>query len=141
MPTFEDIEVPQGRFIGWGKVGQVIEIDVLSYDETGGTDFNNNECPQVSGFLTKDADNYTEKGTKLEKLKAGELVNLTCGQANIKKGIKMADPTRGDILRVTFADIYTTGKGEGKEFKVQIARGQGTGRPGDEGDSVSTEDL
>lgn len=139
--TFEDIDVPQGRFIGWGEIGQVIEIDVLSYGETDGSDFNGNECPLVSGFLTADATNFTDKGTKRETLKAGELVNVTCGQANLKKGVKIADPNRADVLRITYVDEYKTAKGTGKEFKVQIARGQGTGRSGEEGDSVSTEDL
>lgn len=142
-PTWKKIEVPQGRFIGWGKIGQSVTIDVLDYQPSGGTDFNGNTCPLVTGTLVEDCDNYTDKGTSKERLKAGELVSVTCGQANLRKGILACDPKRGDLVRLTFTDTYTASKGEGKVIEVEHAPGAGGGShaAGDSSDSVGEDDL
>src|SRR5690606_31612875 len=83
--TWEEIEIPQGTFIGWGEIGQTITGKVLSFAAEGGSDFNGNPCPQVVLELTETVDNYKDKGTTKETLDAGELVTLTCGQANLKR--------------------------------------------------------
>lgn len=140
MPEWKKVPVPQGRFIGWGQKGQSVTIDVLDFDPTGGSDFNGNSCPQLTGTLVEDCDNYTDKGTKKERLKAGEMVVVTCGQANLRKGILICDPKRGDLVRLTFTDTYQTGKGDGKVIEVEHAPGAG-GKRHDEGDSVSEDEL
>lgn len=122
MPEFKTIEVPQGRFIGWGQKGQCITVKVMSYDPNGGKDFNGNICPQMIGTLTDDADNYKDKGTAKERLDAGELVTVTAGVANLKRGLMAAEPTPNDIVRMTFTDTYKTANGDGKVIEVQIAR-------------------
>jgi hypothetical protein len=122
MPEFQDVDIPQGAFIGWGKQGQTVTVTVASFDPTGGSDFNNNPCPLLVGTLTEAADNYRDQGTTHEQLDAGELVTITAGQANLKRGLLAADPKPGDIVRMIFTDTYKTASGTGKTIKVQIAR-------------------
>lgn len=121
-PEFTKVEVPQGRFIGWGKKGQSVTVKVMTYDPNGGKDFNGNICPQMVGTLTEEADNYRDKGTTHERLPAGELVTVTAGVANLKRGLQAADPHPGDLVRMTFTDTYKTANGDGKVIEVQIAR-------------------
>jgi hypothetical protein len=133
MPEFQDVDVPRGRFIGWGKVGQTITVKVASYDPTGGSDANGKVCPQMVGTLTEAADNYRDRGTTLEQLDAGELVTVTAGIANLKAGLLAADPKPGDLVRMEFIDTYKTANGTGKSIKIQIARGAAN--------AVSADDL
>lgn len=122
MTDWQDIDIPQGTFIGWGEIGQTVTGKVLSYSADGGTDFGNNPCPQVVIELTEAATNYKDKGATKETIDSGELVTLTCGQANLKRSIVAASLTVGDLVRVKFDDTYKTANGEGKSFKVQVAR-------------------
>jgi hypothetical protein len=123
MPEFQKIEIPQGTFIGWGRKGQQVTVKVASFDPTGGKDFNGATCPQMIGTLTDDCTNYKDKGATEETLKAGEMVTVTAGVANLKRGLLAADPTPGDIVRMTFSDTYKTANGDGKVIDVEIARG------------------
>lgn len=122
MTDWQDIDIPQGTFIGWGEVGQTITGKVLSFAAEGGTDFSQNPCPQVVLELTETVDNYKDKGTVKETIESGELVTLTCGQANLKRAITAASLNVGDLVRVKFDDTYKTANGTGKSFKVQVAR-------------------
>lgn len=122
---FDEVEIPQGTFIGWGKIGQTITVKVLSYAVEGGTDFNGNTCPQLVGELTVGCDNYKDKGATHETIDAGELVTVTCGLANLKKGITAAQPVPGDVVRMAYESDYKTASGTGKTIKVAIARGAG----------------
>ncbi len=90
-------------------------------------------CPQLIGTVTEDCDNYREKGTVHERVKAGEMVTVNGGIANLKKGLLLADPTPGDLVRMAFVDTYKTKEGEGKVIQVEIARG--------EPDAVSEDDI
>jgi hypothetical protein len=133
MPDqFTTIEVPTGLFISWGKLGQTVTVRTVSFDPTGGRDFNNNVCPQLIGTLTEDCDNYREKGTQHERLRAGEMVTVNGGVANLKKGLLLCDPKVGDLVRLTYADTYKTAQGDGKVIKVEHAKA-----PSD----ISEEDL
>ena len=78
--TWEDVEIPQGTFIGWGAKGQTVTGKVLSYSPDGGSDFAGNPCPQVVLELTEDADNYKDKGATRETLASGEFVTVTAGR-------------------------------------------------------------
>lgn len=142
-PEWKKVDVPQGRFIGWGKKGQTVTVDVLDYEEHGGKDFNGNICPQFTGTLVEDCDNYLDKGTKHERLKAGDLVTVTCGLVNLKKAVKAAEPTRRDMIRMVYADDVRVTDGTVKVFEVFIAKGAGGGSHGDGGsdDTVSGDDL
>lgn len=122
MPDFEKVEVPQGRFIGWGRKGQRVTVKVMSFDPTSGSDFSGKSCPQLIGELTESCTNYKDKGTVEETLDAGELVTVTAGLANLKRGLLAADPKVGDIVRMTFSDTYKTANGDGKVIDVEIAR-------------------
>jgi hypothetical protein len=119
--NWEDIEVPQGTYIGWGEIGQTITLEVVSYGDTAGTDFNGNPCPQLVGTLIMDAINY-RKGIR-ETLAKGGFVTVQCGQANLAKGIRAAAVEPGNLVRIKFEDTYETTKGtEGKAFKVSVNR-------------------
>lgn len=126
MPDFKTIEVPSGRYIGWGKQGQQVTVKVVSYDPTGGRDFNGSIVPQVTGELTEPCTNYTDlRGDRNEEtLPTGELVTIQGSTVNLKKGLLLADPQPGDLLRMTYVDRYkTTAGNDGKVIKVEHAPG------------------
>lgn len=124
--NWNDIEsnvIPDGRYIGWGKIGQAITGEVIKYADEGGTDFNGSPCPLLILELVDAADNYRDKGTTLERLEAGELVSISAGQANLARHLRGTEPKPGDVVRITFASTYKGSKGEGKSFEMKIARG------------------
>ena len=121
MSEWEDVEAARGSFIGWGEVGQTVTLEVVSYSDTGGQDFNGNACPQVVGILTMDAVNY-RKGEK-ETIAKGEFVTINCGQASLAKKIRVAALDPGNLCRIKYEDTYKTTKGtDGKAFAVQVNR-------------------
>lgn len=123
---FQDVEVPRGRFIGWGnKPPQKVTVKVISFDPTGGTDFNGNICPLMLGNLVEACDNYRDKGAVKERLDADELVSVKGATANLKAGLLAADPKPGDVVQMDFTDTYKTSNGTGKTIDVRIARGAG----------------
>lgn len=126
QPQWQDVEVPQGAFIGWGEKGQTIVGRVLSFSVEGGTDFNGNKCPQMVLELTGDAVNYKDKGTTKETIASGEMVTITAGQANLRNNLLAALPSTDDLISIRYDDDYKTANGTGKSFKVQIARGHFT---------------
>jgi hypothetical protein len=144
MAEFEKVEVPTGRFIGWGPAKgpsnppQTVTVNVIDFDATGGKNFNGDPCPQLMGTLAEDATNYRDKGATKETIEAGELVTVTAGTANLKKGLLIADPKRGDLVRMSYNDTYQTAQGDGKVIAVEIARGAGADTSGDK---VSEDDL
>jgi hypothetical protein len=139
---YEKVEVPQGRFIGWGRKPttppQTVIVKVSEYDEAGGKTPppNSTVVPQFSGTLLEDADNYRDAGTEKEQIKAGELVTVTCGIANLRKGIKAAEPHPGDTVKLVYNDQYDTAEGKGKVIEVFIKRGSP-----DDDDAVSEDEL
>jgi len=124
-PQFEDIDIPQGSFIGWNELGQTVTGKVVSYSNDGATDFNDQPCPQLVIELTEQAVTFKDKGSVKETIDAGEFATITAGQANLKKALQAAVLAVGDIVRIRYESNYKTGKGEGKAFKVQVARGAG----------------
>jgi len=122
-PQFEDIDIPQGSFIGWAELGQTVIGNVVSYSNDGATDFNDQPCPQLVVELTEPAVTFKDKGATRETLDAGEFATITAGQANLRKALQVSLVAVGDIVRIKYESNYKTGKGEGKAFKVQVARG------------------
>jgi hypothetical protein len=121
----ETVEVPQGTFIKWNKVGQVVAGKVLRYSPTGGSDFDGEPCPIVELELLAPAVNFDKNDNEVT-LPAGERVAITAGQANLKRGLEEATPKATDKLRVEFSGTYSTTKGsKGKEFGIKIIRGSG----------------
>lgn len=126
QPNWEDVEVPRGAYIGWGlRAGQHVTGVVLEYAPTGGVDFNQNVCPALAIELVENAwsadkaQNYTEH-------RAGDLVQLNCGQVSLKRAVHAADPSPGDLVKITLENILAgAGKqgGDVKEFGIKIVRG------------------
>jgi quercetin dioxygenase-like cupin family protein len=127
--NWEEIEVPRGSFISWAdKPGQIVQGAVVTYDPRGGTDFNDQPCPQVIIDLTAHAESINKAGEVFE-YDAGDMVTVNAGQANLAKALRKADPQPGDLLKITYADTEKSAKGTVKVFAVKIARGSGTARP------------
>lgn len=123
MTEFTKVEVARGDFIGWAsKPPQTVIVKVQSFDPLGGTDANDKPCPQLVGTLTEDTVSYRNQGTEKRDVKAGDLVTVTAGIANLKAGLLAADPKPGDVVKMDFNDTYKTAKGTGKVIEVLIAR-------------------
>jgi hypothetical protein len=122
-----EVAVPQGTFIGWGRVGQTITGIVRGYSADAGSDFKNEPCPLLTLELTAPAENYRDKGTTRETIAAGELVSITAGQAGLRRRLHAITPPPrvGDAMRVMYDGTYPTGKGDGKSFEVKHVAGAG----------------
>ena len=125
MTTWETVEVPRGAYIGWGtKKGQHVTGKVLDYQPEGGTDFNGNPCPSAAIELTEDAASFNKDGERSTHA-AGEIVQLNAGQVSLKRALRAADPSPGDLVKITLVNLAKTDKGTVKEFDIKIARGAG----------------
>jgi hypothetical protein len=125
MPTWEEIEVPRGAYVGWGsKPGQHITGKILEYSYDGGTDFNQEKCPAATIELTEAAASFTKDGDRSDH-PAGAIIQLNAGQVSLKRALRMADPEPGDLIKITFSNLVKTDKGSVKEFSIKIARGAG----------------
>ena len=122
-----EVAVPQGTFVGWGRIGQSVTGYVRGYSEDGGSDFNGAPCPLLTLELTEPAENYRDKGATRETIPVGELVSITAGQAGLRRRLLAITPSPrvGDAMRVEFSGTYPTGKGEGKDFTVRHVAGAG----------------
>jgi hypothetical protein len=125
QPPWETIEVPQGSFIGWGDhAGQYVMGKVISYDATGGTDFNQQVCPRLDVELHEPAASFTKEGTRSD-YPAGAFVALNCGLANLKRSIIAAQLNIGDLVKITLTSFEKVDRGTVKIFEVKVARGAG----------------
>lgn len=138
MPEYREIEVPAGNFIGWAARAtnppQTVTIKVLDFDPTGGRDANGNVCPQLTGTIVEDTVSYREKGTAKVDVKVGELVQVTCGLINLKKGLLIANPQRDDLVRLSHVDDVKVSDGTVKVIKTEHAPGAGA-------DSIGEDEL
>ena len=125
MTQWETVEVPRGAYIGWGtKKGQHVTGKVLDYSPEGGTDFNGKPCPSATIELTEEAASFNKDGDR-STYAAGELVQLNAGQVSLKRALRAADPSPGDLVKITLVNLAKTDKGTVKEFDIKIARGAG----------------
>lgn len=131
MTEWNTVEIPRGTFLSFAKKGQVFTVKVVSFDPAGGRDFNDGICPQLVGTLTEDADNYRDKGTTHEALKAGTLVTINAGLYDVRKGLLIADPKPGDLVRMTYEADEKVDKGTVKRIKVEHARAGAIDEPDD----------
>lgn len=144
--AWETIEVPRGAYIGWGtRSGQHVTGEVLDYDPTGGTDYNDDPCPQLEIELTERAASYNKAGDRTN-YEPGELVVLTCGQVSLKRAVKKADLKAGDLVKITLENLVRVANGEVKEFGIQVDRSGGgsskvkSGKAADDGGSAADDD-
>ena len=123
MTDWEEISVPKGAYIGWGnKPGQHVTGKVLEYAPDGGTDFAGNRCPSVAIELTEKAASVNKEGVRTD-FDTGEIVQLNAGQVSLKRALRAADPSPGDLVKITLDNLVKTANGTVKEFRIQIARG------------------
>jgi len=126
MPEWEDINIPAGSFVGWGsKQGQHITGRVLDFSIDGGTDFGGNKCPILAIELTEKAASFNKDGDRTD-IDAGEIVQITCGQVKLKTGVRAANPSPGDLMKIELTGVTKTSQGNTlKDFSIKIARGAG----------------
>lgn len=125
MTTWEEIEVPRGAYISWGtKTGQHVTGKVLEFAPDGGTDFAGNRCPSVTIELSEPAASVNKEGDRTNH-DAGEIVQLNAGQVSLKRALRAADPSPGDLVKITLENLVKTANGSVKEFGIKIARGAG----------------
>jgi hypothetical protein len=123
MTEWEEVEVPRGAYISWGtKAGQHVTGRVVDYNLTGGNDFNEQPCPQIAVELTEPAASINKEGERTD-FEPGELVQLNAGQVSLKRALRAADPSPGDLVKIILSDLVKTAKGTVKEFSIKIARG------------------
>lgn len=125
MTEWEEVEVPRGAYIGWGsKPGQHVTGKVLEYSLDGGTDFAGNPCPSIAIELTEPAASFNKEGVRTD-YPAGELVQLNAGQVSLKRALRAADPSPGDLVKIELQNLVKTSNGTVKEMGIKIARGAG----------------
>lgn len=125
MTTWEEVQVPRGAYLGWGtKKGQHVTGKVLEYSHDGGTDFGGNPCPTAAIELTEAAASFNKDGDRTD-YEAGTIIQLNAGQVSLKRALRAADPSPGDLVKITLSNLAKTDKGTVKEFNIQIARGAG----------------
>lgn len=125
MTNWETIDVPRGAYISWGtKTGQHVTGKVLEYSIDGGTDFSGNTCPTITIELIEPAASINKDGDRTN-FDAGEIVQLNAGQVSLKRALRAADPSPGDLVKITLDNLAKTANGTVKEFGIQIARGAG----------------
>lgn len=125
MTNWEEIEVPRGAYISWGtKTGQHVTGKVLEFAPDGGTDFAGNKCPSVTIELSEPAASINKEGERTDHA-AGEIVQLNAGQVSLKRALRAADPSPGDLVKIELQNLVKTANGSVKEFGIKIARGAG----------------
>lgn len=123
MTEWENVDVPRGAYVGWGtKTGQHVTGRVVEYGPEGGLDFNGNKCPSVAIELTEPAASFNKEGARTD-FPAGEMVQLNAGQVSLKRALRAADPSPGDLVKIELSNLVKTAKGTVKEFSIKIARG------------------
>ncbi|MGV7681625.1 hypothetical protein PJN28_23580 [Mycobacterium kansasii] len=125
MPEWEDVEVPRGAYVSWGnKTGQHVTGKVLEYSLDGGTDFAGNPCPTIAVELIEAAASINKEGVRTD-FEPGEIVQLNAGQVSLKRALRAADPSPGDLVKIELSNLVKTANGTVKEFSIKIARGAG----------------
>jgi hypothetical protein len=121
---WETVDVPRGSFISWGsQPGQSVTGQVIDYSPAGGTDFNDQPCPQLSLELTEATVSINKDGQST-RIDSGEMVVLNCGLVNLKKAVKAAQLEPGMLTKITFSSTVKVPKGTVKEFTIQKAPGR-----------------
>lgn len=125
MVNWESIDVPKGAYIGWGtKPGQHVTGKVIDYTPDGGTNFAGDPCPSLTIELVEAAASFNKEGDRTDHA-AGDMVQLNAGQVSLKRAVRAADPSPGDLVKITLDNLVKTANGTVKEFGIKIARGAG----------------
>ena len=117
--TWEDVEIPQGSFIGWHEIGQKVTGKVVSFAAEGGTDFNQNPCPQIVIELTESALNFKEKGAERETITDPTTVFNRAAAAGVNSEAFMAcvSVTKGKLKDAV--KLATGEKGKALDARIE----------------------
>lgn len=137
--AYQESEVEFGSFIGWGeRTGQVIEGTVTDYDPEGATDFGGKPCPSLELELLQKGHSFSKQNNSWTTYEVGEPVQITCGQVQLKKKVRKAQPKIGDKIRIELVDFIRVASGTVKSFKVEVDH-SGGGSTGGGGSSAPAE--
>lgn len=114
--AMRDVEA-RSAFFKPEKIGDRVVLRVQMYSARGGTDFNGNPVPQITGIVTE----YSG----MQGFTSGDLVKVSAGQVQLANKLLAAEPAEGDLLLVEYTGDYEATKGKGKEFRVAIDKGGG----------------
>jgi hypothetical protein len=122
-PQWVEVEVPRGAYFGWGnQPGQCVVGKVVNYDETGGTDFDKEQCPLLELVLSEPADSFNKSGDRTT-FEAGETIQMNCGQVSLKRAVRKADLKPGELVRIVLANMANLKGGRTvKEYAIAVAR-------------------
>ena len=127
---WSEVVVPQGTFVGWGKVGQTIIGRTVAYGDEDGRDYDGEPCPQIVVELVEQAHTFRSKDQSWETIEAGELATITGGQASLARALRAASPEPGRMVRIVYAEDYKTSKGSpGKGFRIDLGPRQAPAPP------------
>lgn len=120
MSEWESVSSQRGSFYGWAnQTGQSVTGNVLSIGT--GKDINENPVPELQIELTEATKSFSK--SEWSEIESGEVITLTCGQSNLKKGIIAAKLNAGDAVKITLDSLFPTAKGNAKIFDVKVRRG------------------
>jgi hypothetical protein len=121
VTIWEEIDVPRRAYISWGQeTGQHVTGRVLEYGIDTGRDFNGKICPSITVELIEPAVSISGKGRAQHD--KGEVVQLDVAQESLKRALRTADPSPGDLVKITLDRLAKRPNGVGKEFGIKIAR-------------------
>jgi hypothetical protein len=101
----EPVGQTSGTYVKWEEPGDQITGTIVSFNIEGGTDFNDNPCPQL--VLATNEGNVIINGSQANLRR-----NMTNGAPRLKAG---------HLCRVAFTGLYETPKGHGKEFAISVS--------------------
>jgi hypothetical protein len=123
MAKREKIKVASD-FYGWGpKPGQKLAAEVIEHDDEGGETLDGDPVPQGRLRFLEDTVSYSDMGSAVEELKAGEEKSITYSQKNLCRKILKAKLEVGDRIWIGFIDLAKTSNGGmAKIYEVEVER-------------------
>lgn len=122
MPEWESVNTGLGSFIGWGNTpGQSIEGKVIAYGAYDGKTQQGEPVPEVTIELTEPGVSVNKLGERTEH-GVGAHVVLTASQKNLQRGLKNANPSPGDLLKISLDKLVPSNGGTAKLFDIKILR-------------------
>jgi len=108
MTNWETVDVPRGAYLGWGdRPGQHVTGKVIDYSENGGTNFAGDPCPAATIELTEAAASFNKQGERTD-FPVGEMIQLNAGQVSLKRALRAADPSPGDLVKIELTNLAKT---------------------------------
>jgi len=107
---FEPVTVPGAGWTKFPEPGTSYVLQFVSYDPTGGHDFDGNPCPEYLMIDTTD----------------GEFIRLTADKNTIRDGMAACSLRPNDVVKITRAEDGESKTGRTyHKYEFAVARGKG----------------